>query len=543
MTKRMWAALLALLLAVAAFPTPATAQADADPLQRTEALLESILTGELARSGAGNVQAWLDGALADRAGQGSEWFLLGLCQWAGPEEWDVSAYRDALTAYLAQGSTLPPVTRQKLALVLQAAGGDPALAAAEATIGQQGIMTWVYGLHLLSNGLESATFAASEVLGQVLSLQLPDGGWALMGQSADVDVTAMALQALAPYQTDPAVAAATQRALSLLAERQGPDGGYSSFREPNPESVAQVLVALSALGIDASTDERFLKNGASLLDSLTAYQLPQGGYAHTVGGPYSQAATMQVFDGLVAYHRLLMGQGGLYLLDRAAVDSGAAVPATPAEQEAAIGIIGGADGPTAIFVTASFDLRAIIVLVIALLAAVACLVLLLRKKRNYKNYLFVLLIAAALIALVLMLDIQTPEAYYGGTVSPVGPVIGTVTLEIRCDALAGQGNDLPEDGCILPPTAFPIGEGDTVYDVLTRAARQYRIQLDASGGQGMKYVVGLHHLYEQAHGELSGWMFFVNGASASQSCDQYALSDGDTILWAYTCQMGADLPN
>jgi hypothetical protein len=58
----------------------------------------------------------------------------------------------------------------------------------------------------------------------------------------------------------------------------------------------------------------------------------------------------------------------------------------------------------------------------------------------------------------------------------------------------------------------------------------------------MIYVSGLQYLYEQAHGELSGWMFFVNGQSASRSCDQYALQDGDSILWAYTCQMGADLP-
>ena len=81
----------------------------------------------------------------------------------------------------------------------------------------------------------------------------------------------------------------------------------------------------------------------------------------------------------------------------------------------------------------------------------------------------------------------------------------------------------------------------TVYDLLTEAVRQNRLHLDASGSEGMKYVSGLNHLYEQAYGELSGWMFFVNGESASQSCDQYLLKDGDHVSWQYTLAMGQDL--
>jgi hypothetical protein len=120
--------------------------------------------------------------------------------------------------------------------------------------------------------------------------------------------------------------------------------------------------------------------------------------------------------------------------------------------------------------------------------------------------------------------------------------MGSVTLEIRCDTLPAGTPGVPADGALLPCTAFPLYPGDTVYDILTRAARQYRIPLDARGGQGMVYLAGIHYLYEQAHGELSGWMYFVNGQSASQSCDRLPLSDGDSILWAYTCEMGADLP-
>jgi len=180
--------------------------------------------------------------------------------------------------------------------------------------------------------------------------------------------------------------------------------------------------------------------------------------------------------------------------------------------------------------------------VILVLAAFWCLTLLIRRKKKLKSYLSVALVAAVLLGGVLALDIQLPEHYYGASPSE-GNIVGSVTLEIRCDALAKEytGEYIPEDGIILPKTVFFLKEGDTVYDLLTEAVRQNRLQLDASGSEGMKYVSGLNHLYEQAYGELSGWMFFVNDESASQSCDQYLLKDGDHVSWQYTLAMGQDL--
>lgn len=514
---------------------------------QVETLLDDLLQSEMTRVGAADLQSWVDGPLASTAGQGAEWAILALAQLEGNAlpACDLTAYRVALEAFLSQEATYGASTRQKYALCMLAAGGEATVAqTAQTALGQQGIMSWIYGLHLLNNGC-IGPMAPAEAVAQLIAMQLPDGGWALMGQNADVDVTAMALQALAPHREETAVAAAIEAAVALLDSRQQPDGGFVSMGQPNPESAAQVMIALCSLGIDPLGDERFMAEGATLLDNLAAYRLPEGGYAHTMGGEYSAAATVQVLDALAAYVRFAQGLPGLYLLDGGGAEE-ATNPAhssllydTPA---ASIGIIGGADGPTAIFLTGQSRWKTMAISVILVLAAFWCLILLLRRKKKLKSYLSVALVAAVLLGAVLALDVQLPEQYYSASPAE-GSIIGTVTMDIRCDALAREysGESIPEDGVILPKTAFFLHEGDTVYDVLLAAVRQNRLHLDATGSEGMKYVSGLNHLYEQAYGELSGWMFFVNGESASQSCDQYQLVDGDHISWQYTLSMGQDL--
>lgn len=558
MSKQFSAFLLTLVLLAAAI-LPASGEALHAP-QQVETLLQSLVQSELTRTGAADVQAWVDGPLAGAAGQGAEWTILALAQLESCDllpACDLTPYRDSLTAFLSQDTAYGPSTRQKYALCMLAAGGEASVAeVTETTIGQQGIMSWVYGLHLLNNGCRSSQYTAADVAAQLISMQKPDGGWALMGQAADVDVTAMVLQALAPHRETPAVAASVEAAVALLAARQQEDGGFVSMGQPNPESAAQVMIALCALGVDPLTDGRFQKNGVTMLDSILAYRLPDGGYTHAAGGGYSAAATVQVLDALTAYVRFSQGQPGLYLLDRTQkpAASSEAAPAMSATENdvissvssgsaASIGIIGGADGPTAIFVTGASRWKTAAVTAIVALAALWCLSLLIRRKGKLKNYLTAALVSAALIGLVLGLDIQSPEQYYGGSTAPDGEIIGTVTLEIRCDALTdiASGEYIPEDGTILPTIEFALYEGDTVYDLLTRAARQHRLHVDASGGDGMKYVKGLHHLYEQAYGELSGWLYLVNGETASLSCDQYLLTDSDHVSWQYSLEMGRDL--
>ena len=74
-------------------------------------------------------------------------------------------------------------------------------------------------------------------------------------------------------------------------------------------------------------------------------------------------------------------------------------------------------------------------------------------------------------------------------------------------------------------------------DILTEACRKNSIQLEKSGG----YVTGINYLYEFDYGDLSGWIFSVNGEKSSLGSDEYILSDGDEIEWEYTCEMGNDI--
>ena len=63
-----------------------------------------------------------------------------------------------------------------------------------------------------------------------------------MGDVSDVDMTAMALTALASYQEETDVKAAVDAALTYLSDAQQADGGFMSWGESNSESCAQVIV-------------------------------------------------------------------------------------------------------------------------------------------------------------------------------------------------------------------------------------------------------------------------------------------------------------
>lgn len=147
----------------------------------------------------------------------------------------------------------------------------------------------------------------------ILDAQLPDGGWNLSGENADPDMTAMAIQALAPYyKTNETVKAAVDKALEALSALQRTDGGFGSWGTVNSESCAQVIVALTALGIDPTADSRFVKNGHTVLDALAGFYVTGGGFRHTAGGERNDMATEQGYYALASYYRFLNGQTSLY---------------------------------------------------------------------------------------------------------------------------------------------------------------------------------------------------------------------------------------
>ena len=164
----------------------------------------------------------------------------------------------------------------------------------------------------------------------ILDAQLPGGGWNLSGENADTDMTAMAIQALAPYyKTNETVKAAVDKALEALSALQRNDGGFGSWGTVNSESCAQVIVALTALGIDPATDSRFVKNGSTVLGALAGFYVDGGGFKHTADGERNGMATEQGYYALAAYYRFLNGQTSLYDMSDVTIQTGGtATPAT-----------------------------------------------------------------------------------------------------------------------------------------------------------------------------------------------------------------------
>lgn len=155
---------------------------------------------------------------------------------------------------------------------------------------------------------------------EIVKNQKKDGGWSLTDTGdSDVDITAMALQALAKYQDQKAVKSATDKALDYLSDVQDSKGGYASWGTTNVESVAQVVVALCELGVSLD-DSRFVKSGHTLTENLLSFRQSNGGFYHVLDGSdgNNQMSSEQGFYALVAIDRAANGQNSLYRMSDAA---------------------------------------------------------------------------------------------------------------------------------------------------------------------------------------------------------------------------------
>ena len=162
------------------------------------------------------------------------------------------------------------------------------------------------------------TTTRQALIDEILRVQTSDGGWAISGDKADSDMTGMALTALAPYyKKNLKVQEAIDKAIARLSEMQDADGGFStSYGDgkmvATSESISQVVTALSALGINADTDPRFIKDGGSAIDALLRYYVSGGGFRHVMDGAIDGMGTEQAYYALTAYYRFLTGKTNLY---------------------------------------------------------------------------------------------------------------------------------------------------------------------------------------------------------------------------------------
>lgn len=118
------------------------------------------------------------------------------------------------------------------------------------------------------------------------------------------------------------------------------------------------------------------------------------------------------------------------------------------------------------------------------------------------------------------------------------------TLYISCKTALGKTSlSLPEDGVILPETKVALAENDTVFSVLSRTLKEKKIHMEYvnTAVSDSAYIEGIANLYEFDAGELSGWMYSVNGVFPNVGVSSYEVSDGDKISFLYTCDLGKDL--
>lgn len=152
-------------------------------------------------------------------------------------------------------------------------------------------------------------------------------------------------------------------------------------------------------------------------------------------------------------------------------------------------------------------------------------------------------------------EIQSVDEYYLTHIDDITPESETVFISIRCDTILENYDELdenlrseefvPPDGVILPTTEYVLREGDTVFDILDRAVRYNKIQMEYQGIKqnsfGSVYIQGINYLYEFSCGPLSGWMYRVDGEFPNYGCSKYVLHDGQNVEWIYTCDLGNDV--
>lgn len=164
---------------------------------------------------------------------------------------------------------------------------------------------------------EDARWTREKLVAELLSNQKSDGSWSLMTTTlggSSFDITAMALISLAPYNEQPEVANAVDKAVNYLSNAQGPTGGFNEdfVGGISSEATSQVIIGLTANGIDPRS-EQFTKNNINLMDHLLSFKAEDGGFKHTIDDATSnQMATEQALQALIAFDLLMNDGGRLY---------------------------------------------------------------------------------------------------------------------------------------------------------------------------------------------------------------------------------------
>lgn len=548
--KRVFAILLAALL-VLTLPLPVSA-ATADEIAA-------------AYKTTGDYMASLGDPVAGSTG--GEWMVLGFAR-SGREV--AESYYDSVVAYVSEKidangrlHASKCATNCRFVVALKAIGKDPTnvggynlLAGLQdmAYIRKTGISGMVWTLLAFDCGQYpmSGDISREMLVDGILQYQTPNGGWANSGDEPDPDVTAMALQALAPYRNRADVKAAADQALGILSQMQDASGNFPGKYGTSCETIAQVIVALATWGIDPHTDARFVKSGVSVMDGLLGYFVEGGGFCHLQSGKVDGMATEQGYYALTAYFRFLEGKSALY--DMVSGD----VPTQPAPQLPTVEQEGAEETKSLLWLLIPLGCGAVLLAV--------CFAG--KKKMGKKRFSNAVMVVAILVigGLGVGFALQGQETDSGvqlGSAYKITPIPDNrlvtsadtenlCTITIRCDTILNDVKLLdeakvpyvPADGVILQQITVEFTPGDTVFDILQRVCQAADIPVEYSWTPlyDSYYVEGICHLYEFDCGAESGWRFQVNGSFHNYGCSAYEVKPGDRIEWLYTCiGLGADL--
>lgn len=471
------------LLAVMAFFTQNLLASDID----AKAKVEQIFEYEMKQADAKDITEYLLVGLVPFAGTGVEWQAMNLKE-AG-YELDYDKYNDALNDYIAKNNITKYTDLERIALTKAILGYDKDYIrdVIDKCSDAKDIMSVIYLIRVgIASGYKNNEII-DDAVKRLFDMQLESGGFNLSGNSADVDVTAMALQAVSEYYGE--YREQIDKAIELLSAIQTENGGYKSYGVENVESSVQVFLALRALNIDYQTDIRFIKNNNNVLDAIEGFAVGDGSYRHTIDGDANALATTQV---LSAYVSLL--ENGEQL-EPEVVDL---------EDDTVTGK----------------QIKLYIICGILVISFVLVIVGIIRKK--YRGVAFVLLVTSVLVGLVCFCKIETKQEHYAknkshGNISTTIEIVGYKDL-------------------ILNKMDIKIQENDTAFDQLIYALSQEQINVDYSGNSrlGTVYIRSIGGLSEFDYGKKSGWTYTVNGKYPNVSCSDYKLSENDTVCWIYT---------
>ena len=437
---------------------------------------------------------------------GGEWLILSLARggYTNTDFYDAyySRILEEIAGKPAKLDTAKSTENSRLILALTALGIDAASVGGKDLVAPLSDMDWlkrqgINGPIFALIALDSKPYAVSGALRQdlvdyIISQEVGGGGWALSGTArAEVDMTAMALQALASYKSQPAVSAAISRAVSWLKSQTINDA----------EGWAQIIVALSALEIDAQL----------YVDALLTYRdAASGGFIRS--GMVDLMSSEQAAYALIAYDRYKTSGNALYdMSDAVKLVSDSVAPTVADKTELNAKIAEAEALNSGSYTSASWS-----ALTSALNSA--------KTVRDNANVTQSAVDAAVSSLTTAISNLRTSNS--GSTTQPE-----YVWISVSSGA---SGKSVSYSS-----TKMELNKGETAFSLLQRTG----MTLNYSGNTQYSgvYVSSINGLAEFDVGPQSGWMYSVNGVFPNYSSSLYKLNENDVVLWIYTLDLGNDV--